>query len=888
MLSSPFEAYYMARELENLPQEDKLIPVFASSDIKVYPFQIAAASFALRSPYQRGFILCDESGMGKSYEAMMIITQRWYEGKNRLLLAIPNADLLTQWVELIEQYYTIPYVVLMSLQDCQAVTDESTQNPFAGEVLIITTYDFLAEQEAAAADVVWDLIVFEEATALASVYMEDNKKAKALKRIAKDACKLLLTGTPIEKNIMDLYGLIYFIDESILPSEQEFLQRYLRRPENYPELTDKVSKYCFRTLRSQAKRYAQIPNRIPVTYEYSLSNSEQELYDKLFAYCQKQQNIAFPEMNAYDLSLRLLGILGSSTAAILQTLQGIIKRLEKNPIAHEELLQLKEMEQIAKSIAIDAKTKALLKSLEKGWGLLKKMGAAQKALIFTESVATQNYLYNILKERYPTAIYNGSTDYTAIQSFKSSAQILISTDLGSRGFNLTECSFVIQYDLLYNTLKMEQRIDRCHRLGQQNDVVVLSFIDKNNFADVRKLELTNKRMLVADGVFGLSDEVVGGFTDNLETAFTALAQRLRTHQQIEKEYQQTLQQYEDENKQIVASAEEALFTTFTRELASKLTLAPKYIEARAEQLAENLWQLTKWFFEKYNAAHDDCTFVIDDHAKTITATAYEKLPVLFYYWNGSQNKKYQSLKSYGMARDFKPHHGRITLTSIIGRGIIHEMECADSGSLTTCADIEPCQIALYLVEVRAEKRTVCEIPILIGRSQNGQVLTHEQCRDILDMPIERFTEDGRTAACWLRTSSKLHALDALVPVESMLTEQTSTLSEAQSEEVAHIKQRAKIGKSDISHSIDDLQLEVGRLEHELHNLTSDRMKTITLQRQLTLKRQELLKKQDSQFFEAMQLDVEIEKQVNDFLGKEKLTAKVVRQFVVEVTKLDEI
>ncbi|MEG0914890.1 MAG: hypothetical protein RSG57_03970, partial [Christensenellaceae bacterium] len=191
-------------------------------------------------------------------------------------------------------------------------------------------------------------------------------------------------------------------------------------------------------------------------------------------------------------------------------------------------------------------------------------------------------------------------------------------------------------------------------------------------------------------------------------------------------------------------------------------------------------------------------------------------------------------------------------------------------------------------EVRAEKRTVCEIPILIGRSQNGQVLTHEQCRDILDMPIERFTEDGRTAACWLRTSSKLHALDALVPVESMLTEQTSTLSEAQSEEVAHIKQRAKIGKSDISHSIDDLQLEVGRLEHELHNLTSDRMKTITLQRQLTLKRQELLKKQDSQFFEAMQLDVEIEKQVNDFLGKEKLTAKVVRQFVVEVTKLDEI
>lgn len=208
MVYSPFAAYYLARKLETLSDTENLISVFASSDIKVYPFQIAAARFALCSPYQKGFILCDESGMGKSHEAMMILTQRWYEGKSRLLLAVPGADLLSAWVELIEQHYTIPYVVLKSDRDLVSDADAETKNPFMQDALVIATYDFLVEQETAVSDVIWDLVVFEEAAALSCVFMQENKKAKALKRIAKDACKILLTGTPIEKNIMDLYGLI--------------------------------------------------------------------------------------------------------------------------------------------------------------------------------------------------------------------------------------------------------------------------------------------------------------------------------------------------------------------------------------------------------------------------------------------------------------------------------------------------------------------------------------------------------------------------------------------------------------------------------------------------------------------------------------------------------
>lgn len=886
MLQTQFHAYYAARMLTCATEEDALASVFASSNIQVYPFQIAAASFALRSPYQKGVILCDEAGMGKSHEAMLIMNQRWVEGRNRILLCIPNADLLVQWTDLLERYYSVPYVTMTSRSDWADHTDDEHPNGFEQDGIVMTTYDFAAEHEAEASTVAWDLVVFEEANALSGVYREDNQQAKALWRIAGNAFKLLLTGTPIEKNIMDLYGLIWFIDPKILPDEQTFLARYLRRPENYPELAQRVGKYCFRTLRAQAKGYAKVPERVLLTYEYTPSMDERRVYDLLYAYVTKADKLAFPEMDPYDLALRLIGLQSSSTAAIKQTLAGIIARLGKLKNADEEIAQLREILAACETVAVDTKAMALMDVLRKGFALLKKTGAKKKAVVFTESIETQKMLYPLVAKQYRTVLYNGSADYTAIRAFKDDAEVLITTDNGAKGFNLEEASFVIHYDLLYNTLKMEQRIDRCHRLGQQNDVLSVAFIDKENFADVRKLELVNKRMLVSDGVFGVSDDVIGGFTGDLDGAFAVLAQQARSRAKVEEDHRRMLEERETENRQIVATAEDMLFTTFTRELAQKVKLAPQYVEARAAEMNDALWAVAKWFFLRYNEEHDDCVYVIDEAARTITATAYNELPTLFYYWDGRRNKRYQSQKSYGMSPDFKPRHGRITLSSIVGRGILNELECANEGTMLVQGDVPACSVGLYHVELNSGDRCVSEQAVLVGQTDDGKLLLQEECCTLLALPVVSVEHRGRMTPHWLKGSGAQEALDALVPVDDLIATQQQKLSPAKEEVIEAYRMETKAKKAALTHEIDDLAEKIRKAEAERDAMTTDRLRILAMNRQINQLRQTFMKKQESQFFDAMRLDMELEERIKRFTDAERLTATVVREFIVRLRNTD--
>lgn len=134
MPATPFHAMYTARQLsEYTAGVNRLIPAYASSDIEVYPYQIAAAMFALRSPYLKGVVLADEGSLGKTYESLLVISELCFEGRSRILLIVPT-PLLQQWAEIMENRFSVPFVVVDR--------DSTGDDPFDADAVVLTTYEF--------------------------------------------------------------------------------------------------------------------------------------------------------------------------------------------------------------------------------------------------------------------------------------------------------------------------------------------------------------------------------------------------------------------------------------------------------------------------------------------------------------------------------------------------------------------------------------------------------------------------------------------------------------------------------------------------------------------------------------------------------------------------
>lgn len=313
MKQTAFHSYVTARQLAGLVGDESVLPAFASASIGIYPYQIAAARFALRSPYLKGCILCDEGSLGKTYEALLIAAQKWYEGKDRLLLILPS-NLVKQWMDIMENSFTLPYV----LWDSDDALPE-------GDGLTIVTYDFAVRHAEVIGSKPWDLMIFEEADALSK---PQSKTVAALKAATNGSFKLLLTPTPITMSIMDIYGLIHFIDETVLPDADEFYKRYFRKPENYPELSSWVSQFAFRTLKSQVTEYVNFTQRVPLTLHYALTTQEKSLYEKVTAYLALPKKSAYPQMDHYDLTLLFFHALSSSPQAFCKMLQNPVMRLQ--------------------------------------------------------------------------------------------------------------------------------------------------------------------------------------------------------------------------------------------------------------------------------------------------------------------------------------------------------------------------------------------------------------------------------------------------------------------------------------------------------------------------------------------------------------------------------
>ena len=256
-IHTPYHAYYKAKKLR---YESRLLPAFAAGTLDVYPYQVAAARFALDTPLSRGVVLADEGSLGKTYEALLIISQKWFEGIQKILIVVP-VHLLAQWVSVLEDNFNIPY---------------STENADE-DGIYLTTY----ENDIPACE--WEIACFDEAQRLRN----DNETNRRLKSAVTDSYKILLTPAPIMNDIMDLYHLINFIDSDEFPDPDEYYERYFRQENNYPELAERAGRYVFRTLKSQVVGYVNIPRRLVASVTITPTAAELELHDKVVAYANK-------------------------------------------------------------------------------------------------------------------------------------------------------------------------------------------------------------------------------------------------------------------------------------------------------------------------------------------------------------------------------------------------------------------------------------------------------------------------------------------------------------------------------------------------------------------------------------------------------------------------
>lgn len=835
-----YSAIVESKRFKDLIDDENFLPIYASSNAKIYPYQIASARFALRSDYLKGCILCDEGSLGKTYEALLVAGQKWYEGKENILVVLPS-NLVRQWLRKLDTDFTLPHVFW---NNTPQIPDE--------EGLVITTYDFALKYSDRIKERDWDLVIFDEADTLSN---KDKQLTITLKEAVRESYKLLLTPTPITMSIMDIYGLIHFIDESVLPDSDWFYKRYFRKPENYPELTNWISQFCFRTLKAQATDYVNFSRRIPFTVDYPLIKEEKELYELIKTYIKSDDKVAY-EIDEYNLSLLFFNTLSSSPQALVNMIKPAITRTYG-----VEKAVLQQIQNLASQITVNSKTQQLLKILKPVFNHLHSMKVNEKSIVFVNNNTTLDVLYNIFRQNgYNTLKYK---DNHTLEQFRNNdeVQILVTTDSSAKGLDIEYCPVVVNYDLIYNSIELEQRICRCHRQGQKSDVLVINMLSKENFGDVRMLELINKRTLQFNGIFGMSDDIVGNF----DTKLKDVLQEFRHANTVQEAFKTNLTEHKTDNEKLVEHSEDILFTTFSKSIADKITVTPQYIEEKAEELNADLWELVKYYFTEIKPDW----YVIDDENKTLTLIEGYKRPYLFEYTGEFERRRaYEGYQSYRMAKDFKPTRGRITLTSLFAKGILKEldMRCCSEAKICVNSEIEPCEVGLYNVTITRDNSNNTHKQILVGQTQSGKFLNDKECRELMTLPIVEIEE--RDSLEQMRLGNLLNnlrpeSLDDLVTDEKILSDYFKNKEGSIAYEVEKIKMLAGRKKSQLEVTLNDLRGEIKEIKKQLNGKITDRLEELKLTKRLRVIEKELKQKEEGLFFDKAQIDVDTEREIEE-------------------------
>jgi len=594
----PVTRRYFAEQLVRLRRADEQQRWVASQRagrIDPNPHQIDAVIFALQRIPQGGCILADEVGLGKTIEAGLVMAQRRAEGAGRILLVTPK-PLLGQWRQ---ELYTLFGIEVREISGATAALDDTA--------VYIVGREWAGSEAGSAllrAAARFDLCVIDEAHEIfAGIYkrfdghgaLKDTstqaRMAYRVRQAIAGSPVLLLTATPIQNSLTELWGLVQYVEPtgSLLGDLGTFRaifcegdDRTLREGQD-GELRSRIGEVCQRTLRRQAQEFMKQPftQRRAKLFGYTMTPAERGLYDDVTAYLMDPRACAFRGGHRRLLIIGFHRRMASSHRALAASLRNVATRLERQlagvmgdgdtvdvfagdlelddveatevdegpPPETEritaELARVRDFILRADAIGVDSKATQLIHAVR----LVRERFAAGdgsgKLVIFTESLATQDYLGEILAgsgvvegdeitcfrgtnvgprvdaavERWQAEIGDSLPKHTRpsaqiavrmalMHEFETRTAVFISTEAGAKGLNLQFCDTVVNYDLPWNPQRIEQRIGRCHRYGQRNDVTVINLLATDNEAERLVFDILSRKLDLFGTVLDASDVVL--------------------------------------------------------------------------------------------------------------------------------------------------------------------------------------------------------------------------------------------------------------------------------------------------------------------------------------------------------------------------------------------
>lgn len=497
------------------------------------------------------FLLADEVGLGKTIEAGLILKEFSLKfGYDKIAIIVP-ASLQLQWQKEMEEKFNENFVVIDSrtLKKAKVLPDK-----------IILSVDF-AKQERVEKILLkkrWDVIVFDEAHRLRRDTRTTTKAYNMAERLSKiPKVLLLLSATPFSGKLEELYYLIRLLNPTLLGAPNHFVKDYVI--DKKEDLHDKISSVLIRRRKVDIGGFTK---RFAKTISFEFSPDEKLLYDKTTEYIKTGYDKALREKNrmTYFIMIVYQKMLDSSSYTLLKTISKRLIFLEKvldsrtlleaefkknnkkliaelqSELSEEEvedidellidsinaaeqeleieLMQLREIQSIAKGIKENKKGEALKKIIDK----ILSENPKEKILIFTQFRRTQEYLKDLLGE-YKISLFHGGLNKVEkdkmIYDFEHEKNILISTEAGGEGRNLQFCRYLFNYDLPWSPLKIEQRIGRLHRFGQKHNVRIFNFSTKGTIG-AKILDVLSTKIKVFEDAIGETDTLLGYYEDEID------------------------------------------------------------------------------------------------------------------------------------------------------------------------------------------------------------------------------------------------------------------------------------------------------------------------------------------------------------------------------------